>query len=185
MAITNHLERGVWKVAALALVGLVGFLLATGQLAHGATQSHATVSVKATSLGKVLVSSNGHTLYLFMHDKLGKSSCTGQCAAFWPPLIVSAKPVAGLGVKASMLGWTKRANGKLQVTYNHHPLYWFSLDKKAGQVNGEGVNHFGGLWWAVSTRGLAVKKAAAPAPTTTSSSTTTTTSGGGGGYGSY
>jgi predicted lipoprotein with Yx(FWY)xxD motif len=182
---TNHLERGVWKVGALALGGLLGFLLATGQLAHGATQSHATVQVKATSLGKVLVGANGHTLYLFMHDKAGKSLCKGACAAFWPPLTVTAKPVAGTGVKASMLGWTKRSDGKLQVTYNHHPLYRFSLDKKAGQVNGEGVNHFGGLWWAVSARGLAVKKAAAPATTTTSTSTGTTTTSGGGGYGSY
>jgi predicted lipoprotein with Yx(FWY)xxD motif len=181
-----NLERGVWKVAALALAGLIGFLLANGQLAHGATQSHATVQVKATSLGKVLVNASGHTLYLFMHDKSGKSSCTGQCATFWPPVTVAVKPVAGAGVKASMLGWTKRADGKMQVTYNHHPLYLFSLDKKAGQVNGEGVNHFGGLWWAVSSRGLAVKKAAAaPATTTSTSQTTTTSAGGGGGYGSY
>ena len=84
-----------------------------------------------------------------------------------------------------MLGWTKRSDGKLQVTYNHHPRYWFKLDKRAGQVNGEGVNHFGGLWWAVSARGLAVKKATAGPATTTTGSTTTTTSGGGGGYGSY
>lgn len=186
------LERGVWKAAALAFAGLIGFLLATGQLAHGATNVHATVSLRSTSLGKVLVAANGHTLYLFTHDKGGKSRCSGQCAAFWPPLTVSAKPVAGAGIKASMLGWTKRSNGKLQVTYNHHPLYFFKLDKKAGQVNGEAINHFGGLWWAVSARGLPVKKGSAspPPPTTTSgpsstNPTTTTTSGGGGGYGSY
>lgn len=171
------LERGVWKGAALALAGLIGFLLATGQLARGATNVHATVSLKSTSLGKVLVAANGHTLYLFTHDKRNKSLCSGQCASFWPPLTVSAKPVAGAGIKASLLGWTKRSNGKLQVTYNHHPLYFFKLDKKAGQVNGEAVNHFGGLWWAVSAKGAAVKKtAAAPAPTTTSAPPPTTTS---------
>ncbi|HEV2590873.1 MAG TPA: hypothetical protein VGU02_03170 [Gaiellaceae bacterium] len=182
-----NLERGVWKVAALAVAGLIGFLLANGQLAHGATNSHATVQIKATSLGKVLVNANGHTLYLFMHDKSGKSSCTGQCAKFWPPLTVTAKPVAGAGVKASMLGWTKRSDGKMQVTYNHHPLYLFAEDKRGGEVTGEGIDHFGGLWWAVSARGAAVKKTSAPATTTTDDSTTstTTTSGGGGGYGSY
>jgi predicted lipoprotein with Yx(FWY)xxD motif len=181
------LERGVWKTGLLAVAGLLGFLLATGQLAQGATQTHATVQLKATSVGKVLVGANGRTLYLFTHDKGAKSRCAGQCAAFWPPLTVTAKPVAGAGIKASMLGWTKRADGKMQVTYNHHPLYFFKLDKKSGQVNGEGFNHFGGLWWVVSAKGVAVKKSNAPATTTTTSTTptTTTTSGGGGGYGSY
>ena len=183
MATTNHLERGVWKAAAvLALMGLLGYLAASGAVANGATRTHATVSLKSTSLGKILVAANGHTLYLFTHDKSGKSLCSGQCAAFWPPLVVKAKPTAGAGVKASMLGWTKRADGKLQVTYNHHPLYFFKLDKKAGQVAGEGFNHFGGLWWVMSAKGAAVKKAA-PAPTTTDTTSTTTTTSGGGGYG--
>jgi predicted lipoprotein with Yx(FWY)xxD motif len=182
-----NLERGVWKtVAALALMGLLGYLAATGSIARGATQAHATVSLRSTSLGKVLVGANGRTLYLFMHDAAGKSRCTGQCASFWPPLIVSAKPVAGTGLKASMIGWTKRSDGKMQVTYNHHPLYFFKLDTKAGQVNGEGVNHFGGLWWTVSARGTAIKKAAAAPPTTTTTTSTapgytqpaTTTTGG-------
>lgn len=183
---TIHLERGAWKTAAvLALAGLLGYLAASGAIAHGAVSSKATVSLKSTSLGKVLVGANGRTLYLFTHDRSGKSLCSGQCAAFWPPLIVKSKPTAGAGVKASMLGWTKRSDGKLQVTYNHHPLYFFKLDKAAGQVNGEGFNHFGGLWWVVSAKGAAVKKAAAapPATTTTSSSTTTTTGSYGGGYG--
>jgi predicted lipoprotein with Yx(FWY)xxD motif len=186
--VEHNLERGAWKtVAVLALAGLLGYLAATSSIASGATRTHATVNLRSTSLGKVLVAANGHTLYLFMHDRLGKSRCTGQCAAFWPPLTVAAKPTAGTGVKASMLGWTKRADGKMQVTYNHHPLYFFKLDTKAGQVKGEGINHFGGLWWGVSAKGIAVKRAAAPAPTTTSTSTTTTTSGGygGGGVGGY
>lgn len=179
------LERGVWKVAAAAVAGLVGFLLAFGSIAHGATQSRATVQIKATSLGKVLVAANGHTLYLFTHDKSNKSLCAGQCAVFWPPLLVASKPVAGAGVSASMLGWTKRADGKLQVTYNHHPLYFFKLDKKAGQVNGQAVNHFGGLWWVVSAKGLAIKKTESGSTTTTTSTSSTTTTSGGGGYGTY
>ncbi len=186
-----NLERGVWKTgAALALMGLLGYLAATGGVANGATRAHASVAVKSTSLGKVLVAANGRTLYLFTHDLSGKSRCTGQCASLWPPLTVTAKPAAGAGIKASLLGWTKRADGKMQVTYNHHPLYFFAEDAKAGQVNGEGINHFGGLWWAVSAHGTAVKKAAAAPPTTTTTSSggttstpTTTTTPGAGGYG--
>jgi predicted lipoprotein with Yx(FWY)xxD motif len=172
-----NLERGVWKtVAGLALMGLLGYLAATGGVANGATNVRGTVSLKSTSLGKVLVAANGHTLYLFTHDTANKSRCTGQCASFWPPLTVTAKPVAGAGVKASLLGWTKRSDGKMQVTYNRHPLYYFKLDKRAGQLNGEGFNHFGGLWWTVSARGTAVKKtASAPASTTTQTTTTTPT----------
>lgn len=183
-----NLERGAWKTAAvLALAGLLGYLAASGAIANGATRSSATVALRSTSLGKILVGPNGHTLYLFMHDLSNKSRCTGQCAVFWPPLTVKAKPTAGAGVKASLLGWTKRADGRMQVTYNHHPLYFFKLDKRAGQTTGEGVNHFGGLWWVVSARGVAIKKAASSggSTTTTTTSSTTTTSGGGGGYGSY
>ena len=171
-AAASSLDRGVFRtVAALALLGLIGYLAATGQLANGATQSHATVSLRSTALGKVLVTSTGHTLYLFMHDKGGKSSCTGQCATFWPPLVDASKPTAGTGVHAALLGRVARSGGAMQVTYNGHPLYRFSVDKQAGQTNGEGVNHFGGLWWAVSASGIAVKKAGGG---TTSTSQTTT-----------
>jgi predicted lipoprotein with Yx(FWY)xxD motif len=184
-AAASSSERGVLgSLAALSLLGLLGYLAATGQLANGATQSHATVSLRSTAVGKVLVTSTGHTLYLFMKDRNGKSSCTGQCAKFWPPLTDLTKPLPGVGVKASLLGRTRRADGRMQVTYNHHPLYTFLPDKRAGQTTGEGVNHFGGLWWAVSSRGIAVKKTAATTTTTTTTSSTTTTSGGygGGGY---
>ena len=59
-AAASSLDRGVFRtVAALALLGLIGYLAATGQLANGATQSHATVSLRSTALGKVLVTSQG------------------------------------------------------------------------------------------------------------------------------
>ncbi|HVH00934.1 MAG TPA: hypothetical protein VM844_09220 [Miltoncostaeaceae bacterium] len=116
------------------------------------------VSTATTSLGKVLVGPNGHTLYLFQKDKNDKSACSGTCAGFWPPLIASGKPVAGPGVKASLLGRTKRADGRMQVTYNRHPLYGFVQDTKKGQTNGEGVTAFGAKWFAVSPAGAKVAK---------------------------
>jgi predicted lipoprotein with Yx(FWY)xxD motif len=73
-------------------------------------------------------------------------------------------------VKASLLGTTKRADGRMQVTYNHHPVYTFAKDTKKGQTSGENVDAFGAEWFAVSPAGNAVKKS------------TTSTSGGGGGY---
>ena len=166
------MSRKPRAVAALALLGTVGYLLATGSLAVGAPNSHGTVSLRSTSLGKVLVSSTGHTLYLFEKDKNGKSSCAGQCAKYWPPLIATAKPTAGTGISAAKLGRVRRTDGRMQVTYNHHPLYLFLLDKSAGQTKGQAVNFFGGLWYAVSAHGTAVLKAAATGTTTTAETTT-------------
>jgi hypothetical protein len=79
----------------------------------------------------------------------------------------------GLGVKRALVGRTKRADGRLQLTYNKHPLYTFALDKRAGQTKGQGTSNFGAKWYAVSAQGRAVLKA--PATTTTDTTTTSTT----------
>lgn len=89
---------------------------------------------------------------------------------FWPPLLAHGKPTAGAGVKASLLGTTRRSSGSLQVTYNKQPLYTFALDKQAGQTNGEGSFAFGAHWYGVSAKGTAVLKAST---TTTTTGTTT------------
>jgi predicted lipoprotein with Yx(FWY)xxD motif len=160
-------------LAVAAVVAASGFL-AAGALAGGTTAVGATVSLRSTKLGRILVNSRGHTLYLFVRDRNGRSSCTSSCATYWPPLLSRSKPTAGAGVKASLLGTTRRANGSLQVTYNRHPLYTYLLDKRAGQTSGEGVRAFGAKWWALNAKGTAVL--AAPAMTTTTpypSSTTT------------
>jgi predicted lipoprotein with Yx(FWY)xxD motif len=140
------------------ITGAVFFLLhpAAGSAGYGAPAPAAMVSTSSSSLGRILVNSSGHTLYLFEKDKHGKSACVGQCATFWPPLITKGKPHAMGGAKASLLGTTKRSDGRLQVTYNHHPLYTFVKDKKKGQTNGEGVDAFGAEWYAVSPAGSKV-----------------------------
>ncbi len=84
----------------------------------------------------------------------------GSCAKYWPPAIAPAKPAGGTGVKAALLGTTLRRDGRRQLTYNHHPLYGFALDKQPGQTNGQGSTAFGGQWWAVSSKGRPVKKRA-------------------------
>jgi predicted lipoprotein with Yx(FWY)xxD motif len=76
----------------------------------------------------------------------GRSSCYRECASYWPPLLTKGKPHAGPGVRASLLGTTKRKDGKLEVTYNHHPLYYFVGDRKPGQTTGQGLNQFGAPW---------------------------------------
>jgi predicted lipoprotein with Yx(FWY)xxD motif len=164
------MSRAWVLLALLAALGVVGFFVGTGSIALSATRTGATVNLRKTQLGSVLVNSKGHTLYLFMKDKNGKSSCNASCATFWPPLLSHGKPTAGSGVKASLLGTTRRSNGSRQVTYNKHPLYTYTLDKKAGQTKGEGILAFGARWYGVSAKGTAVVKRS----TTTTTTMTTT-----------
>jgi predicted lipoprotein with Yx(FWY)xxD motif len=141
-------------VAAVAVVAL-GAGIASA--AYNNPSKPATVKVRSTKLGKVLVNGSGVTLYLFEKDKRGKSSCSGACAANWPPLLTKGRAHAGPGARSSKLGTTKRADGTTQVTYGGHPVYTFTGDaKKPGSVKGEGLEAFGAEWYAVSSAGRAV-----------------------------
>jgi predicted lipoprotein with Yx(FWY)xxD motif len=164
MRTNHHLDaaaavKSPWLIAAATLVALTAtIILLNPPATHAAQSAGPVVTTGKTGLGRILVSSSGRTLYLFGKDRNGKSACTGQCATFWPPLIAKSTPRAAGGAKASLLGTTKRSDGRLQVTYNHHPLYMFAQDKKRGQTNGEGVNAFGGTWNVVSPAGNKIVK---------------------------
>ena len=140
---------------ALATFAAVIFLL-TPPATQAAQARGPVVSTAKTSLGTILVNSRGTTLYLFQKDRNGKSVCAGKCAGFWPPLIASGKPSVAGGAKASLIGTTRRSDGRMQVTYNHHPLYTFAKDTKKGQTNGEGINGFGANWYVVSPAGAKI-----------------------------
>jgi predicted lipoprotein with Yx(FWY)xxD motif len=170
-AATTSRSSLIATAAAFAALTALAFALLHPSTSHAAPANGPVVSTATTSLGRILVDSRGHTLYLFQKDTNGKSACAGQCASFWPPLIATGKPLAATGAKASLLGTTKRADGRMQVTYNHHPLYTFVKDTKKGQTNGEALSAFGARWYAVSPAGAkVVKQAGSPSP------------GGGGGY---
>jgi predicted lipoprotein with Yx(FWY)xxD motif len=116
----------------------------------------ATVTAASTKLGMVLVDGSGRTLYLFEKDQPDQSACSGACVAAWPVDQTSGAPKAGSGVKASLLGTISRSDGTTQVTYNQHPLYYYSGDSGAGQENGQGVNAFGAAWFVVTPTGSKV-----------------------------
>jgi predicted lipoprotein with Yx(FWY)xxD motif len=124
--------------------------------AHGAAA--ATVQLRSTKLGRILVNNKGDTLYLWAEDKHGKSVCHGGCLSVWPLLVVSGRPTAGPGVQKSKLGEYKVGSGRYEVTYNHHPLYTFVSDTKPGVITGQGNTTFGGPWWVVSAAGNAITK---------------------------
>lgn len=149
------------RLTAVRRAGAIAVL--AGVLAAAAIASAAgatSVGVYKTSHGKVLANRQGYSLYMFKKDKQrGKSTCYGQCAKVWPPLLTSGKPVAikGSGVNPKLLGTTKRSDGKLEVTYNGWPLYLYVPDRKPGDSNGEGANQFGAPWYLLNTAGAIVK----------------------------
>ena len=163
--LTTHRSRGAIIASAAALATLASTLV-PASASQAARAKGPVVSTATTSLGRILVDAHGHTLYLFEKDRNGKSACSGACAAAWPPLIATAKPRAASGAKASRLGTTKRSDGRVQVTYNHHPLYTFVKDTKKGQTNGEGLNAFGAEWYAMSAAGAKVEKPGAKSSAT-------------------
>jgi predicted lipoprotein with Yx(FWY)xxD motif len=160
------------RAVLLVLLGLAGVGAAmAATMAGGGTVK----AVQNAKYGSLLATANGMTLYHYTLDKHGVIACTGTCAKFWPPLLVKvgAKPNAGSGINASKLGTVKRPNGTIQVVYAGFPLYRFSGDKRAGAVQGQGVD---GKWFAVTPAGRLAKAPAqtnpVPSPTTTTPTTT-------------
>ena len=143
------------SVGALAVA--LSLVVGVASAATASSSAAAKVSIASTGLGRILVDGRGRTLYLFTKDAHGKSTCSGACAGFWPPLIATGKPLAGAGIKAKLLGTTRRADGRLQVTYGHHPLYAFAQDARRGDTRGEGLNVYGGEWYALSAAGTKVE----------------------------
>lgn len=110
-------------------------------------------SSSVATLGVILVSKSGATLYRYAPDSTGHPTCVGACASAWPPLIVpagSATPTAGSGVAPSDLGTVTRSGGALQVTYKKMPLYTYTGDSMSGQSSGQGV---GGVWFVIPVSG--------------------------------
>jgi predicted lipoprotein with Yx(FWY)xxD motif len=118
-----------------------------------------TVKSMSTSKGKVLATTAGRTLYWFAKDTATQSKCNGSCATYWPPVTGKAVAAAGAALPHGF-GTITRADGKTQATYDGHPLYTYTGDTAAGQVNGNAVNASGGLWWAVTPSGSKLRKAA-------------------------
>ena len=118
----------------------------------------ATVSVRGSSLGQILVDGNGKTLYLFEADTGTQSTCSGACAQGWPPLTTTGSPKATGGANQALLGTTARGDGTTQVIYSGHPLYYFVGDTKPGDVNGEGSTAFGAGWDVLAPSGAKIEK---------------------------
>lgn len=112
------------------------------------------VKVISSQFGRVIADGRGEAFYLFDKERSSKSRCYGACAVAWPPVLTKGKPRAGAGAKARLLGTTKRANGKLQVTYAGKPLYYY-VDDSPGVILCHDVFEYGGDWLVVKPNGRA------------------------------
>jgi predicted lipoprotein with Yx(FWY)xxD motif len=136
--------------------GSYGSSSSTPSTSTQAASGVATIAVRTTPLGRILVDGRGMTLYLFEKDTGMKSTCDGTCAKFWPPVTTTGAAKAGSGLDAGKLGTTARTDGATEVTYNGHPLYYYAGDKQPGDTTGQGLNAFGALWYVLSPAGKEV-----------------------------
>jgi predicted lipoprotein with Yx(FWY)xxD motif len=157
------------SAAALAAMTACSSSKSNNTSAGGQTSAGGSVTISAK--GSTLTGPDGHTLYANTVDTASNIQCTGECASEWPP--VTGTPAAGAGVDSSKLGTATRPDGKMQVTYDGHPLYEFEEDKSAGDMKGEGQADQGGTWHVATVSG------------TPSGSQPAGSSGAGGGGGGY
>lgn len=113
----------------------------------------ARIVVKDSEFGSVLFDANGQVVYIFENDRPNRSACTSaDCVEAWPPVLTRKPPTAGAGVHAGRLGTIRRSDGKLQVTYNGRPLYFYEHEGP-GEIRCHNVSLHGGLWWVVTPAG--------------------------------
>ncbi len=110
------------------------------------------IKVAGSSFGPMLYDATGQAIYLFDKERTSRSECYGACAEAWPPVFTKGKPVAIQGAKPSLLDTTRRSDGRMQVTYAGHPLYFYAHEGK-NQVLCHDVEGFGGLWLVVQPNG--------------------------------
>jgi predicted lipoprotein with Yx(FWY)xxD motif len=129
----------------------------SGARAGEAMTPSPTLKVRTTRFGKVLFAGNGRVVYGFTRDRRnGPSQCYGDCAAAWPVYFAKGTLKAGTGLKQSLLGTTRRRDGRRQVTYNGWPLYYYAHEK-AGEVKCQNVETHGGTWLVVRPAGTLVR----------------------------
>jgi len=143
-------------VVATVLVAAALFVRST-PAAPVSSHAGAAIGVGSSSFGRILFDGRGYALYAFTRDVARRSACYGACAKAWPPFIVSARPAAIRGARASLIGVTRRRDGRQQATYAGRPLYYYVGDTKPRIVLCQNVEEYGGLWLVLRGSGSLVR----------------------------
>jgi predicted lipoprotein with Yx(FWY)xxD motif len=114
------------------------------------------ITQRISQYGPILADGRDHTIYLFTQDRSVTSTCYGRCAAVWPPVLTHGAP-GRAGRLPGVLSTTRRRNGTRQVTYDGHPLYYYTGDVTPGAILCQNVDEFGGTWLVVSPSGKPVR----------------------------
>lgn len=136
------------------LAALLSVFAAVTMVTVASASSGPTAPLGKSSAGGytgILVTSNHRSLYVLSVESGGHIHCLATCLTFWPPMLVKSSVTTvkiGNGVKGK-IGFIKRSAATKQVTFNGFPVYWFSGDSGAGQVNGEAIRADGGTWGLV------------------------------------
>ncbi len=116
------------------------------------TPSGTTITSATSEFGEILWGPNRQVVYIWEQEPTDEAECYGECAAAWPPVLTTGKPVAAGRVKDALLGTTTRRDGSIQVTYNGHPLYYYAHEGP-GEVECHNISTHGGLWWVIMPAG--------------------------------
>ena len=114
----------------------------------------AVVGTATGALGTFLVDGKGMTLYMYVPDTAGVSTCYDKCAVAWPPQLTTGAPTASGGADKSKLSTTARTDGATQVKYGDWPLYYWVKDTAPGDTTGQGVQD---VWYVVGVDGQPIK----------------------------
>lgn len=141
--------------AALGAAVLAPAAALAGPATAARAPSGAVISLHSTGLGRLLVNGRGFTLYAFTRDGRDTDTCVhiGGCARAWPPLTTRGRPLAGAGIRRSLLGTIPLPGGARQVTYDGHALYTYAFDSGPAQTAYVGATAFGGAWPGVRPSG--------------------------------
>jgi predicted lipoprotein with Yx(FWY)xxD motif len=143
--------------AAALLVAALGSAGGGAGAAPEAAEARSTLTLRTTRFGRVLFDGRNRVLYAFTRDRRGgPSRCYGGCARAWPVYFAKGTMRAGNGVRRSLIGTTKRRDGRRQVTYNGWPLYYYAHEGP-GEVKCQNVDNYGGLWLVVRANGKLVR----------------------------
>jgi predicted lipoprotein with Yx(FWY)xxD motif len=141
----------------LIVVVLVATAAALPAAAHAARP--AKLEIERTSLGRILATGRGLTVYMFTRDSINHDMCAAisGCTGIWPLVTSNGRPSLGPGVKRSLVGAITLPGGARQVTYAGHPLYTYLGSSGPGDTSYVGQSQFGGHWYALSPAGRVVK----------------------------
>lgn len=115
-----------------------------------------TVAAVSSRFGRVVADTSGQAFYLFDKEQGSRSECYGDCAKAWPPVLTNGRPVAADGVRARLLGSTRRRDGTRQLTYRGRPVYYYVSDAP-GRILCQDVTEFGRRWLVIRPDGTPVE----------------------------